>query len=237
MSVSLWPHGLQHTRLPCSSPAHIVYSNSWSIESVMPSNHLILCHPLLLPASIFPSIRVFSNESVLHIRWTKYWSFSFNISPSNECSGPISFRMDWLDLLAVHGTLKSQGEGSWSLFIIPNSVQGFPGGSVSKESTCSMGDLGWILGWEDPLEEGMETSSSVLTWRIPMDRGAWRATVLGVSESDTTERLTQHIPFYKWGDSSPGDNKSRMPLTATSLTHSVFPTRNISFKTISAYLF
>ena len=77
------------------------------IESVMPSNHLILCHPLLLPPSIFPSIRVFSNESVLHIRWPKYWSFSFNISPSNEYSGLISFRMDLLDLLAVLGTLKS----------------------------------------------------------------------------------------------------------------------------------
>ena len=78
-----------------------------SIESVMPSNHLILCHPLLLPPSIFPSIRVFPNESVLHIRWPKYWSFSFMISPSNEYSGLISFRMDGLDLLAVQGTLKS----------------------------------------------------------------------------------------------------------------------------------
>ena len=77
-----------------------------SIESVMPSNHLILCHPLLLP-SIFPSIRVFSNESVLRIRWPKYWSFSFSIIPSNEHSGLISFKMDWLDLLAVQGTLKS----------------------------------------------------------------------------------------------------------------------------------
>ena len=78
-----------------------------SIESVMPSNHLILCCPLLLPPSIFPSIRLFSNESALHIRWSKYWSFSFSISPSNEYSGLISFRMDWLDLLAVQGTLKS----------------------------------------------------------------------------------------------------------------------------------
>ena len=78
-----------------------------SIESVMPSNHLILCHPLLFPPSIFPSIRDFSSESVLHIRWPKYWSFSFNISPSNEHPGLISFRMDWLDLLAVQGTPKS----------------------------------------------------------------------------------------------------------------------------------
>ena len=78
-----------------------------SIEPVMRSNHLILCHPLLLLPSIFPSIGVFSNESALHIRWPKYWSFSFSISPSNEHPGVISFRMDWLDLLAVQGTLKS----------------------------------------------------------------------------------------------------------------------------------
>ena len=78
-----------------------------SIESVMPSNHLILCRSFLLPPSIFPSIRVFSSESVLHIRWPKYWSFSFSISPSNEYSALISFRMDWLNFLAVQGTLKS----------------------------------------------------------------------------------------------------------------------------------
>ena len=77
-----------------------------SIESVMPSNHLILCHPLFLLPSIFPSLRLFLNESDLHIRWPKYWSFSFNISPSSECLGLISFRMDWSDLLAVQGTLK-----------------------------------------------------------------------------------------------------------------------------------
>ena len=76
-------------------------------ESVMPSNHLILCCPLLFLPSIFPSIRVFLNESTLHIRWPKYWSFTFNISPSNEHSGSISFRMDWMDLLAVQGTFKS----------------------------------------------------------------------------------------------------------------------------------
>ena len=77
-----------------------------SIEVVMPSNHLIICHPLL-PPSVFPSIRVFSNESVLHIRWSKFWSFSFSISPSNEHPGLISFRMDWLDLPSIQGTLKS----------------------------------------------------------------------------------------------------------------------------------
>ena len=93
--------------------ASLSITNSWSllklmsIKSMMPSNHLILCHLLLLPPSIFASIRVFSNESVLHIRWPKYWSFSFNIIPSNEHPGLISFRMDWLDLLAVQGTLKS----------------------------------------------------------------------------------------------------------------------------------
>ena len=95
----------------CQASPSITLSESllklMSIESVMPSNHLILCHPLLLPPSIFPSIRVFSNESVLRIRWPKYWSFSFTISPSNEYSGLISFRMDWLDLLAIQGTLKS----------------------------------------------------------------------------------------------------------------------------------
>jgi len=93
--------------------ASLSITNSWSllklmsIESVMPSNHLILCHPLLLPPSVFPIIRVFSNKSVLHMRWPQYWSFSFSISPSNEYLGLISFRMDWLDLLAVQGTLKS----------------------------------------------------------------------------------------------------------------------------------
>ena len=105
--VTLW------NPMDCSSQASPSTANSWSllklmsIESVMPSNYLILCRPLLLPPSIFPSIRVFSNESVLHIRWPKYWSFSFNISPSNKYSGLISFRMYWLDLLAGQGTLKS----------------------------------------------------------------------------------------------------------------------------------
>ena len=94
--------------------ASLSITNSWSllkfmsIASVLPSNHLILCHPLLLPLSIFPSSRVFSNESVLHMRGPKYWSFSFSISPSNEYSGLICFRMDWLDLLAVQGTLMGQ---------------------------------------------------------------------------------------------------------------------------------
>ena len=103
MSDSLWLYGLKHTRLLCPPQS---LPKSMSIESVTLSNHLILCRPLLLP-SIFPSIRVFSNESVLWIRWTKYWSFSFSISPSNEYSGLISFWIDCFDLLAVQGTLKS----------------------------------------------------------------------------------------------------------------------------------
>ena len=107
LSNSLRPHELQHARLPCPSPTPGVYSNSCPLSQWCPSNHLILCRPLLLPPSIFPSIRVFSNVSALRLRWPKYWSFSFNISPSNEHSGLISFRMDWSDLLEVQGTLRS----------------------------------------------------------------------------------------------------------------------------------
>ena len=101
------------TQWTAACQASLSITNPWcllkhmSIESVMPSNHLILCHPLLLLPSIFPSIRVYSNESVLPIRWSKDWSFSFSINPSNECSGLISYTIDWLDLLAVQGTLKS----------------------------------------------------------------------------------------------------------------------------------
>ena len=106
----IWLFANQWTAAPQSS---LSITNSWglfklmSIESVMPSSYRILCRPLIHPPSIFPSIRVFSKESALHIRWPKYWSFSFSISPSNEYWGLISFRMDWLDLLAVQGTLKS----------------------------------------------------------------------------------------------------------------------------------
>ena len=110
---TLWPHGPHGA---CQASLSITNSQSllklMSIKSVMPSNHLILCRPLLLLLSIFPSIRLFSNESALRIRWPKYWSFSFNISPSNEHSGLISFRMDWLNLLAVQGTLNTTVEGS-----------------------------------------------------------------------------------------------------------------------------
>ena len=103
---TLQPHESKHSRPPCSSPTPRVHSDSL-IESVMPSSHLILCHPLLLLTPILPSIRVFYNESALRIRWPKYWSFSFKISPTNERPGLISCRMDWLDFLAVQGTLKT----------------------------------------------------------------------------------------------------------------------------------
>ena len=117
-SLSKLVQSLNHVRLfvtwwTAANQASLFITNSlsllkfMSIESVMPSNHLILCRPLLLPLSICPSIKFFSSESVLHIRWPKHWSFSFSISPSNDYSGLISFRMDWLDLLAVQGTLKS----------------------------------------------------------------------------------------------------------------------------------
>ena len=106
VSNSLLPHGLQHARLPCPAPSPRACSNScplnqWCCQTISSS-----CHPLLLLPSIFPSIRVFSNKLALHIRWPKYWSFSFSISPSKEYSGLISFRIDWFELLALQGTLK-----------------------------------------------------------------------------------------------------------------------------------
>ena len=177
----------------------------------MPSNHLMLYSPLLLLPSIFPSIRVFSNESVFHIRWPKYWSFSFSISASNEYSELICFRIDWFDLLAVQGTLKSllQHHNSKASILqcsaffmvqlshpyIANSlarylylaclwefseaclchqnIQGFPGGSDSKESACNMGDLGFIPGsGRSPGEEnGYPLQYSCL--ENSMDRKAW----------------------------------------------------------------
>ena len=108
--------------MDCNTPGLPSITNSQNLlklmyfESVMPSNHFILCRPLFLPPSIIPSIRVFSSESVLHIRWPKYWSFSFSTSPSNECSGLVSFRMDWLDLLAVQGILESSPKPQFKSF-------------------------------------------------------------------------------------------------------------------------
>ena len=149
--------------------ASLYITNFWSIlklmsiESVMPFNHLILCRPLLLPPSIFLSIRVFSNESVLHIRWPKYWSFNFSISPSNEYSGLISFRIDWLDLPAVQGTLKSllQHHSSkasilWCLKTIALTSRTFVGKVMSlrqqKRHRCkeqTVGLCGRRRGWDD----------------------------------------------------------------------------------------
>ena len=126
MSDSLRLHDSQHTRPPSLS-----ITNSWSslrlmsIESVMPSSHLILCRPLLLLPPIPPNIRVFSNELTLHMRWPKYWSFSFSISPSKEHPGLISFRMDWLDLLAVQGTLNSESSPTPQFKSINSSVLSF----------------------------------------------------------------------------------------------------------------
>ena len=107
VSDSLWPHESQHARPPCPSPTPGVHSDSRPSSQWLPFSHLILCRPLLFLPPIPPSIRVFSNESTLCMRWPKYWSFSLSIIPSKEHSGLISFRMDWLDLLAVQGTLKS----------------------------------------------------------------------------------------------------------------------------------
>ena len=127
-----------------------------SIKLVMPSNHLILCYPLFFPPSTLPSIRVFSSESVLCIRWPKYWSFSFNISPSNEHSGQISFRMNWLDLLEVQGTLKSL-----------------------LQHHSSKGSIIWRSAFFS-LEKEMATHSSTLAWKIPWteERGRLQSTGL-----------------------------------------------------------
>ena len=123
-----------------------------SIESLIPFNHLILCIPLLLLPSFFLSIKVISNESAVCIRWSKYWSFSFHISPSNEYSVLISSTTDWFDLLVVQRTLKN--------------LLSFSGGSHNEQPACDAGDPSLIPGWEDPLEKGMATHSSILAWRI-----------------------------------------------------------------------
>ena len=173
-----------------------------STESVMPSNHLILCWPLLLPPSIFHSIRVFSNESVLHIRWPKYWNLSFKISPSNEYSGLTSFRMYWLDLLAVQGTLKSLLQHYSSkastlrcsaFFIVQLS---HPYVTIGKTKAWLDGPLlaKWhlcflicCLGWS--LEKEMATHSSVLAWTIP-----------GTGEPGGLLSVGSHRVGHDWSD-------------------------------------
>ena len=153
MSDSLQPHGLQHARPPLSITNSQSLLKLMSIESVMPSYHLTLCHPLLLSPSIFPSIKVFSNESVLCIRWTNYWSFSFSISPSKEYAGLISFRTGCFDLLAVQGTVKSLLQQHSSK------------ASILQHLICLQCRRN--LGWEDPLGKRKATHSSILAWRIP----------------------------------------------------------------------
>ena len=153
-----------------------------SIKSLMLSNHLIFCYPLLFLPSLLPSISVFSKESVLHIRWPKYWSFNFSLSPSNEYSGLISFRIDWFDLRAVQGTPKSllQHHSSrasilWhsAFFMVQLSTMSFPGGSDSKASACNAGDLGSIPGLGRSPGEGNGNPLQYSCLENPMDGGAW----------------------------------------------------------------
>ena len=177
--------------MDCSTPGLPVLTNSWSllklmsVESVTPSNHLILCRPLLLLPSIFPSIRVFFGESVLRIRWPKYWSFSFSISPSNEYSGLISFRIDRLDPLAVQGTLRSllQYDSSkatvlWcsAFFMVQLSHPYMTTGKTiadGKVSVCHVRDLGSIPGLGRFSGEGNGNPLQYSCLENPMDGGAW----------------------------------------------------------------
>ena len=147
----------------------------------MPSNHFIFCFSLLFLTVIFPWIRVFFNESVLCIRWTKYWDFSFSISPSNEYSGLISFRMDWLDLLAVQGTLKSllQCHSSKASILQHSAFFDFPGGSYSKESAYNAEDPGSIPGLGRSPGEGNGNSLQCSCLGNPMDGGAYRLQSMG----------------------------------------------------------
>ena len=182
----------------CTCQASLSFTLSWgllrflSTVSVMLSNYLILCHPLLLSLT-FPSIRIFSSESVLFIRWPKYESFSFSIHPLSEYSGLISFRMDWLYLLAVQGTLKSllphHSSKSSTLqhsafFMVQLSLpSGFSGGSDSKVSACNVGDRGLIPGLGRSLREGNGNSLQYSCLKNSMGGGAYWATVHGVIKS------------------------------------------------------
>ena len=159
MSNSLWPRGLQHVRLPYPSPSPRACSNSCPLSR--------WCHPTIsfsiIPFSCLQSfpVSVFSSEAALRIRWPEYWTFSFSISPSNEYSGLISFRMDWFDLLAVQRTLKSLLQHpSWRITSIP--LKRLPWWLSGKEATCQAGNMGSFPGWEDPLEEEIAIHSSIL---------------------------------------------------------------------------
>ena len=153
VSDSLWPHGLQHARLSCTVSRSL--SRFMSIESVMLSNRRILCLLLLLPPSIFPSIRIFFIEVALHITWLKYWSFSFNISPSNEYSGLISFRMDWLDILAVQQAHKCLLQHHISKALILQLIRGSQEcQSLEKVMQWWKQNLGNVARSQGPLEAG-----------------------------------------------------------------------------------
>jgi len=184
---------------PSQSSLSITNSRStprpMSIESMMPSNHLILYHPLLLLTSIFPSIRIFENESALCITWPKYWSFSFSISPSNEYSALISFRMDWLDLLAVQGTLKSllQDHNSKAsvlqrsaFFMVQLSHPYMTTGKTTVSARCTFVDK--VSNWKEPLGSFcyLRRNMSLNGLReIVKDREAWGTAVYGVAKSQT----------------------------------------------------
>ena len=219
-SVQLLSHvWLFATPRTAACQASLSITSSWSLlklmsmELVVPSNHLILCRPLLLVPSIFPSMRVFSTESTLHMRWPKYWSFSFNIIPSNEHSGLISFRMDWLDLLAVQGTLKSllQHHSSkasilrCSAFFMEKAMTPHSN-TLSWKIRCmeepgrlqSMGSLRIRHDWATSLSlscigEGNGNPLQYSCLENPRDRGAWSAAVYGVTQSRT---------WLKWLSSS-----------------------------------
>ena len=166
MSNSLWPHGLQHARLPCPSPSPGVCSNSCLLSCWCHRNHLILCCPLLLLPSLFPSIRIFPNESALCVRWPKYWSFS--VSPSNEYSGLISFRMT--RLISLQSKDSQESSPTPQLETINSSAFNLPYGPTLTslvaqmvKHLCTMWETwAWSLGQEDSLEKEMATHSSTL---------------------------------------------------------------------------
>ena len=215
------------------------------MESVMPSNPLILCHPLLLLPSIFPSIRVFSNESVLRIRWPKYWSFSFSISPSSEYSGLISFRMDWLDLLAVQGTLKSL-QHHWVLINVQHTIRWVYYPILSSQGNWNLKQLNnlpkvtqaWILTpgqcectcfSRQELGRGGKNNLScenLLDSNPGHERLEWEILILFGSESESechsvmSDSLRSPGVYRLWN--SPGQNTG---VGSLSLLHGIFPTQ------------